>query len=150
MKTFWAGLSGREQLLIVGGGAFLALVAVVMLIISPLISYRSDARAAYEEGSETYLLVGRAASRPDASQTLAVEELRNIVTTSARRWGLEILQVTSTESPISVRLSSSPPETLYGWLADLEARYAITVRDATIRQSNDGTGVVASLSVARG
>lgn len=135
MRAFWQGLSGREQTLILVGGALAGLFIALQLILSPMLSWRADQRREMESARGLYELVAEAAplgevsARADANAGPA----RTIVSQTADSAGVSIVFINARgDRAVDVNIASVSPDALFQWLALLRTDYNIVVDTADI------------------
>jgi len=150
------GLSGGERLLITAAAALAVILAATVFALAPLREARSDARLAYEDSasllSEVRAGVAQAASQRGRNAPAdAAGGARAAATSTAIARGLSIARVSPVDrGGLSMRLEAADPEALYAWLAELDARYGIEVRRASIRRNAAAERVEADLVLSGG
>lgn len=147
MTAWFEGLTKREQMLVAVAGALALLLAISMLIIRPLTSWRSDASASAQSARSTYELVAQAAATgggqagPQAPG--ANVPLRNAVTQSSAAAGIELLRIgADTGGQIEVQPAPINGDQLFAWLGTLETQFGVSVAFADM--SRDENGLVAA------
>lgn len=145
LKTWYAGLSEREQRL-VGAAAFLvALVVMVFGIIMPGLAAIDNAHKVHEEAVERRgrieSLVARATTAKPTNQPTGSADIDLIVTQSAAENGFDMLKSDSaTAGEVSFRIDQARAPALLAWLSSLEGQGLQT--DSLTLRSNPA-GVVA-------
>ena len=135
MKAFWQGLSGREQMLILIGGALAGLFVVLQLILSPMLSWRADQRRDMANARGLYELVAEAAPLGEIATGAAANAgpARTIVSQTANSAGVSIVFINARgDNAVDVNIASVSPDALFQWLALLRTDYNIIVDTADI------------------
>ncbi len=154
MKAWLKDLTRRERLLV---SAMLGLVAVLLislLIVRPLVKFRTNAsqNLAVAQGTADYVgrAVENAAARSGKVET--ADNLRGIITSTAQKAGLRWLNIRQGQEDLTLTISFSGIQTdhLFGWLIELEERRNIVVRDARVSDTRNGSGVEASITFVQG
>ena len=153
IRDWYLALSRREQVLI---GALAAIVAVVIAIygiILPLDRALDDARARYSaslaaaaqvEGKVEMLREPE--KRPQARLTGALDEA---IGRSAEAQGFTVEQLVRQDNDrVSLTIPSARPQSLYGWLAELEQQ-GLQPESVTVTPQAEGT-VSVELNLRRG
>ena len=149
MTAWWQDLSERERQLIMIGGGVVAAALVLFLVVSPLLSFRNEARADYTSAAETYRRVVLAAAAAGNEGTSDPAAVRSVVTSTANRSGIALDRIASDGGVIDISIGNTQAARLYGWLTALEEQHQIVVRNAQIRSS--GTqGISARMTLAPG
>lgn len=150
MRDYWEQLAPREKLLIGIAGLLIAVLLFTLLVMRPVLGFNERAKSRYENATETYTLVTRAASRPAGQEALEMTAVRSILTRSAGQNGIVINRINVQDANIDLSIANTRAARLYEWLARLENEHQIFVEDAQIRPANDGVTVTARLTVVSG
>lgn len=148
--SYWTNMSPRERMLIIVAGFLTCILLVSLLIVRPVIAMQAEARAAYEDAAETYVLVQRAAQQPRENQNTNPSALRTVITDTASGRGIIVNRINSNGAVLDISLADTEVAVLYGWIAELERNHNVIVRDATIRPAGNGRVVSARLGVVGG
>lgn len=162
MKEWWMELDGRERLLLIGAGSFLALVLVFLLAIEPLYTATAELEERIEKKRVDLAYVQRGAQRiaasggqrpPRQNNNSSSRPLVVIVDQTARSAQLgnklNQNQAGADGRSIKVRFEDAPFDAVVPWLASLGTRHSIDVETATIERSG-GPGLVdVSLTLKR-
>lgn len=135
MKAFWQGLSGREQMLLLVGGALAGLFVALQLILSPMLSWRADQRRDMASARGLYELVAEAAPLGEVASgaTTNAGPARAIVSQTANGAGVSIVFINARgDNAVDVNIASVSPDALFQWLALLRTDYNIIVDTADI------------------
>ncbi len=154
MTEFWTKLSERERLMVGVGGAVVAVFILIQFILVPIIGWRDEmgqkrdnAVAFYELVARASALAGGAGASTEAETSTPV---RNVVSQSAARAGVELNFVNQRPDDGVDLNASAEPAALFAWLATLETEHAIVVAVADIaRESGDDGKVRAQLTLVR-
>ncbi len=154
MVAFWQGLSGREQLLIMIGGALAAVFIALQLILSPALSWREDQRRDMASARGLYELVAEAAPLGAAASAGAATNAgpaRTIVSQTAGAAGVSIVFINARgDRAVDVNIASVSPDALFQWLAFLQSEYNIVVDTADIaRETGNPQAIRAQISMSQ-
>lgn len=142
MKAWWAGLAARERLILMVGGAVLALIVFWIAIWEPLVQGRSALRAEVARLSAEAVWMDqvaddvrrRARLAPASTGVPAQGSVLTLIEVSANAAGLR--QALSRVQPegAGARLSFDQVgfDPLMSWLADLETRQGLQVTQLSI------------------
>ncbi|UJJ32188.1 type II secretion system protein GspM [Halopseudomonas maritima] len=142
MKAWWAGLAARERLILMVGGAVLALIVFWIAIWEPLVQGRSALRAEVARLSAEAVWMDqvaddvrrRARLAPASAGVPAQGSVLTLIEVSANAAGLR--QALSRVQPegAGARLSFDQVgfDPLMSWLADLESRQGLQVTQLSI------------------
>lgn len=141
MKTYWASLTRREQTLMAVAGGLLALFAVYIGAVMPLIRYQSDAKIALTQASRVYEAVARSAQTVEQSQHRDTPEanqqpVRLALTSVAREKGVTLNRIQpETDQTLTLWIESVSVAALYSWLLQLENEHGIAPLKVTIQKT---------------
>lgn len=133
LRDRWAGYSGRERGLLLVLGILALLVFAWLLIVQPVLDYRRDARAAYQERlldyAEAELLLGRlSGTGAPAGNVRAVFEAAGLSP-----------QISGSGANLSASVSAARPDRLMSVMAQLEREAGVRIASADIRPNADNT-----------
>lgn len=154
--TYWQRKSAQEQTILLVA----ALAAVVMLgwllVASPLLSWRDDARSAYRQSAASHdeIMAGiaryQAVQGEGAASRTEEESVRSVVAGAASRSGLVLSRVLPDEAGrLNVWIDSADAPVLIGWLETLSRDHGVIVVRASMERA-DGSQVRAQILLARG
>lgn len=158
MKSWWAGLAPRERVILLGGSAFLLVLAVWVGIWEPLIAGRAELRQEVRTLSAERLWmeqvvddVRRRARVQQGSSTGAGGSVLTLVEVSANAAGLKSALSRVQPEGEGARLSFDQVgmDALLVWLADLEQRQGLRVAQLALDVSDTSGMVSARLLVER-
>ncbi|MEH6564824.1 MAG: type II secretion system protein M [Halopseudomonas sp.] len=158
MKSWWAGLAPRERVILLGGSAFLLVLAVWVGIWEPLIAGRAELRQEVRTLSAERLWmeqvvddVRRRARVQQGSSTGAGGSVLTLVEVSANAAGLKSALSRVQPEGEGARLSFDQVgmDALLVWLADLEQRQGLRVAQLALDVSETSGMVSARLLVER-
>ncbi|NNF67391.1 MAG: hypothetical protein HKM98_07765 [Gammaproteobacteria bacterium] len=156
MKEWFDGLESRERITLLGGGIFLGLVLLWVLLISPLY-VSAGARSDQLENARQSVLRARQLSaeidmlqsqgnRPVASNETMLITLER----TARESGLQVNQSRPIDaSTVRVRFESASFDKLVQWMGVLEQRYSIQIEIASLDRLDIPGLVDAQLTLKR-
>lgn len=152
MRAFWQRLSQRERLFVIAGGAVIALLALLQLIVAPAIGWRRSMAEKREGAEDLYNLVASASAASGGAITNATADLSapiiNVVTDTAAAGGIEIsFRNARPDGGVDANITADP-EKLFSWLRTLETDFGVSVAAADIAREKDGR-VRAQLTLAR-
>jgi type II secretory pathway component PulM len=143
LKAGWAERTVREQALLAGLGALLLAVVVWYGLLSPALSWRSEARADHEAAMARYetMLTGLARYRAEvqsADQPRAGAALRTVVGTSAAQRELAISRVQPLEDGrLGVWMEGVSDDALLAWLVALSRDEGVRVDQISLDREGD-------------
>ena len=156
MRSFWAGLSDRERVLIAVAGALAAMLALILLIIRPLNGWRADQASAAARSESVYVLVSEAAAASGAVVAQgparnASIPIRNAVSQTAAQSGVNLNSYNvRPDGSVEANAAATDPAALFTWLGVLTADYGVSVDYADIaREQVDPALVRAQLTFSR-
>jgi general secretion pathway protein M len=125
LRSWFAGLSQREQRLVGTAGILAAFVMLVFGIIMPAMAAIDNARMAHDEAVERRgrieALVARATSATPTNGTAVVADIDLVVMQSAAESGFDVLKSeNAAPGEISFRIDQARAPALLGWLSALE------------------------------
>ena len=155
MRSWFAGLTQREQLSLLLMGLAVGLYLLYVLLLSPL-SQARDQLAVQNKG------VAESLQRVDmmVSQIMALrdsgasgKQRRNLTTLINRSTTAANLQVSrlqpNSRGEIQVRMESAAFDDLMGWLYQVEHRESLLVREVSITQAGSAGRVNATIRLAQ-
>lgn len=153
MKAYWEKLSEREKLFVGAGGAVVAALALVQLIIMPAIGWRERMAEKRASAEQLYNVVAEASASAGAVAAgegvdLATPIL-NVMTESTGQFGVIVNYRNARDDGGVDANVVADPEKLFAWLAHLEARYGVSAAAADIARGQPGAGVQAQLTLVR-
>lgn len=146
LRTAWAERSAREQWLLAGLSAIILILVLWYLLVSPLMGFRNEARAAYVDSVERYRSLSAGIARyevlyisADLRAASDNRPLRTIVAERAADLNLSLSRmVPDDQGRLNVWTESAEAPRLMQWLADLEQQHAIVAIRATINREGSG------------
>jgi general secretion pathway protein M len=146
LKSWFAGLSQREQRLVGAAGILGAFILLVFGIIMPALTAIEDARTAHDEAVERRgrieALVARATAAKPTNNAAVVADIDLVVTQSAAESGFDVLKSESAApGEISFRIDQARAPALLGWLSELEDK-GLQTESLTLRGSPAGVVTV--------
>jgi type II secretory pathway component PulM len=143
IKAAWTERTVREQAMLAGLGALLVGVIVWYGVLSPALSWRSDARADHEAAVARYetMLAGVARYRAEvetAAQPRAGAALRTVVGTSAAERQLAISRVQPLDDGrLGVWMEGVSDDALLAWLVALSRDEGVRVDQISLDREGD-------------
>jgi type II secretory pathway component PulM len=152
VRAFWDKLSPRERVFVIAGGAVVALLILVQLIIAPAAGWRRAMAEKRDGAEDLYRLVASASANAGGAAQNSGADLAspiiNAVTDTATAGGIEIsFRNARPDGGVDATIAADP-EKLFEWLRTLEERYGISVAAADIAREKGG-GVRAQLTLVR-
>jgi type II secretory pathway component PulM len=153
MKAFWQRLSDREKLFVGAGGAIVAVIILLQLIIAPAAGWRSIQSNNRKGAEDLYRLVSEASASAGVAAASAGVDLEtpilNVLTQSTGEFQI-VVNYRNGRSDGGVDANvAARPDKLFEWLRAIEGRYAVTVAAADIARSANGEDVQAQLTLIR-
>jgi general secretion pathway protein M len=149
-------LSARERWM-VGGGAVLGSILLILAIVLPLQSRVSAAQTRIEKKRDDLIWLRSMSPQLAALQTARppalTESLVVLIDRTARESGIGKSLVNSQPSGdggLNVRLEKMPFDSLIAWLAQLNERYGVRVDSATVDAAGENGTVTATLILRAG
>lgn len=144
LKSWYLGLSQREQRLVGAAGVLTALVVLIFGIILPALAAIDSARTAHDEAVERRgrieALAARATLAKPTDNAAVVADIDLVVTQSAAESGFDVLKSAgATPGEISFRIDQARAPALLNWLSALEDK-GLQTESLTLR--GNPTGVV--------
>jgi type II secretory pathway component PulM len=153
MTAFWERLSEREKLFVGVGGAILAMLAVLQLILAPAFGWRHGMSEKRQRAEDLYGIVSEASANAGVVAAAAGVDLAtpalNVLTQSTGEYQIEVNYRNAREDGGVEANVAADPQKLFEWLRTLESRYGITVASADIARASSGEGVQAQLTLIR-
>ncbi len=144
MREWWSSRAPRERLLIrlAIGASLLALL--LHFLILPTWRAKAAAKARNLEAARTLDIVGAVLgeSRAETNRHISPPEegLRAGVVALARQRGLSVSRVQGgPDGQVTVAMDSAPPETVFGWLADVQDSYGAAPHKVSMTDDNTGS-----------
>jgi len=142
MKAWWAGLAARERLILMVGGAVLALIVFWIAIWEPLVQGRSALRAEVARLSAEAVWMDqvaddvrrRARLAPASTSVPAQGSVLTLIEVSANAAGLRqaLSRVQPEGAGACLSFDQVGFDPLMSWLADLESRQGLQVTQLSI------------------
>lgn len=153
MKAWWLKRTPRERLMVAGGGVFLAVLASLQLVLSPVMAWRADAERRAETAEGEYRLVYRSAALaiPEQRATQDDTPVRNVVSDSATRSEVSLTFVNVlADGSVEIQGGPARPENVIRFFSALETEHGVRVVAADIvRVSDEPKNVRLQATVAR-
>lgn len=143
LRTWFAGLSRREQWLVGIAGVLTAWVMLVFAIILPAMSAIDEARLAHDEavqrrGRIEAAVEGAMRQKPSGNAVTSAD-IDLVVSQSAAEKGFDLIKSASSgEGQIAFRIDAARAPALLAWLAELEAQ-SVDVRTVSLRSGASGS-----------
>lgn len=144
LKAAWGERSAREQVLLAGLVALLAITLVWFAILAPAFAWRDGAARAYDSAVADYeSLLDGLALHATLSAGLggegSAEPLRTLVGASAGERSLSISRMQPLEDGgLGVWFDAAPADVLMSWLADLSSQDGVLVERVSLDREGDG------------
>lgn len=153
MKAFWERLSDREKLFVGAGGAIVAVLALVQLVILPAIGWRGQMSEKRAGAEQLYDLVSEASASAGAVATGPAADLStpilNVITQSTGDFGVVVnYRNGRPDGGVDANVVADPAK-LFEWLKHLETQYGVSVAAADISRSTGGAEAQAQLTLIR-
>jgi type II secretory pathway component PulM len=153
MMQFWNRLSSREKLFVGVGGAIVAVIIVMQLIVGPAIAWRKDQAEKRERAEDLYRIVSAASTNAGIAAAQAGVDLKtpilNVLTQTTGEFSIAVNYRNARPDGAVEANVAAPAEKLFDWLRALEARYGVTVAAADIARSPSGEEATAQLTLVR-
>ncbi len=134
IQHYWEGISTREQHIVIAVSAVFSLTLFYLIFISPLITRAQEANQQLNNEQELSVWVAAKSGqleilRETASGGVNLSlPINQVVTASARRFGLVIERLQPQQSDLQVWLKPLSFETLVKWLENIETSAGISVK----------------------
>lgn len=153
MKAFWERLSEREKLLVGAGGAIVAVLVLLQLIIAPALGWRAGMSEKRARAEDLYRLVSEASANAGVVAAAAGVDLDtpilNVLTQTTAQFGIQVNYRNAREDGGVEANVAAEPAKLFEWLRALEQQYGVSVAAADIARSASGEAVQAQLTLVR-
>ena len=145
LRDVWSALTARERLMV--AGMIVALLGFVLWfgVVAPLMAWRRDSIERHADAAWTLTSVRAAVAPAGASGDVASAQAR--VAELAGTHGLQA-EIRSGSGVVDIRVATAAANTLFAWLAALEAD-RLLVRSLTVLENSDAT-LQAEVTVAPG
>lgn len=140
MKAWWLKRTPRERILIAAGGALIAALASLQLVLSPLIAWRKSTIRQAETAENDYRLVYRSALLSDPTKPAVADEepIRNVLADLARQFDISLTFVNAlADGSVDIQAGPTPPPQIFRFLSALEKKYGVKVTAADISRSSE-------------
>lgn len=146
LKTWFAGLSPREQWLVGVAGGLAGIVLLVFGLILPAMSAIDDAKIAHDEAVQRRgrieATVAAATGQRSAGTQVAGAAIDLIVMQSAAEQSFDIAKsANAAPGQMTFRMDQARASALFAWLAELETQ-GIDTKSITLRGSPSGSVTV--------
>jgi type II secretory pathway component PulM len=154
MTAFLQRLSRRERLFVIGGGAVVALIALLQFAFFPLMRWRGDMAERRANAETLYLLVSeagaaRGGAAAAASSPKAAIPVRNAIADAAKAEKVELSYLNARPDGAVEANASGAPDAVYRWLGALGRDYGVVVVAADIARDQKDGGLRAQLTLSR-
>lgn len=141
-------LSQREQIMLGGLGALVAVLVLVYGLISPILNFEASATRDYRDARR--LSVITADLEAPGVESSDDRALRSIVTQMADRRKLKYTRVNQTaDGQLQVDMESAPYAAFFAWLQQLEEEADIVVTSAFVAPGETAAAVEARVTLVR-
>jgi general secretion pathway protein M len=134
-RTWWVGLSRREQILLGVLGGLAALWLLSVLVVAPLQSARAKAIADIRTYETLNARIRQAGSLSAAGSTRRTGPAISIIPASAGEFGLAFASVAPDGSNVRLNAGQVPYDSLMRWLAEMERSSNIRVVHLKLQRS---------------
>jgi type II secretory pathway component PulM len=153
MRAFWDRLADREKLFVGVGGAIVAIILLLQLIIAPALGWRSGQTDKLQRAEDLYRLVSEASASAGVAAASAGVDLEtpilNVLTQSTGEFQIVVnYRNGRNDGGVDANVAAKPDK-LFAWLRAIEAKYGVTVAAADIARSANGEDVQAQLTLIR-
>lgn len=152
-RTWFYGLSAREQWLVGIAGGLSALVVLIFGIILPILAAIAQAETDHDEAvarrGRIEATVAAAMQKP-AKAPVAIADINLVVMQGAAEKGFDLIASTGgAPGQATFRIDQARAPALLGWLSDLEAQ-GVDTRSVTLRGGPSGSITVEAQLQGRG
>ena len=159
LRSRYAALELRERRVLLGGALALSLMLLYVAVIEPLYVVTPQRSERLQTLKEDLVALERLAARAGVDTTEVAKDRRpddtsllarvdQVASATGVRASIRRLQPEAEGSRIRVELDGAPFEGVARWLADLDARYGITVASLSLDRADEGL-VDGSLTLSR-
>jgi type II secretory pathway component PulM len=153
MRDFWAKLTSRERLFVRAGGAIAGAFAILLLVISPAMNWRSSMAQRRDSAEDLHRLVAEASALAGvgaAAPGVNLEApIQNVLTESSGQHAIIVnYRNVRPDGGVEANVVAGPRE-LFDWLRALEVQYGVSVATADIARIESGDKVTAQLTLVR-
>lgn len=143
VRTWYYGLSRREQVLIGLAGALAALVLLIFAIILPIFSAIDDAKIAHDEAVQRRgrieATVEAALAQKPSERVTGGADIALIVTQGAAEKGFDLIKsANAAPGQMTFRMDQARAPALLTWLIELESQ-GVAVNSVTLRGGTNGS-----------
>lgn len=138
MKSWWAGRTERERLVMAAGGIFVSALALFQLTLAPLLAWKNDARTGARAAEENYRMVALAASATGPVISPSAAPVRNVINETAAALQIDLTFVNvRPDGAVDLQAGPAPPDRLFQFFSKLEREHGVKVQTADIARASD-------------
>lgn len=140
MKAWWLKRTPRERVIVAAGGAVIAVLACLQLVLSPLMAWRADAGRRAETAQSEYRIVHRSAALAQPAKPASGDNtpIRNVLTELAGQFGVSLTFVNAlADGSVDIQGGPVPPDDVFRFLSALETQHGVKVVAADIVRAAD-------------
>lgn len=151
MKSWWAGRTKRERVILGAGGIFVSALVLAQATLAPLLAWRVDAQAGARAAEDGYRMVAQAGASPGPAISPSAAPVRNVINETAAALQIDLTFVNvRPDGAVDLQAGPTPPERLFQFLSKLEREHGVKVQTADIaRASDDPDQVMVQAALAR-
>jgi type II secretory pathway component PulM len=138
VRGWLAGRSVREQRMLAGMGAAIALFLGWFLIVAPLLAFREDAARDLMRAEADHALLSALSGRGGGAGGRTAPEVENVAAAAASAAGVTAAFTPGDDGTVRFAVSGAGTGPLFVWLAELE-RAGLVVRELGVTENADAT-----------
>lgn len=139
-RTWWTGRSPRERAMLSVMGGLIAAVAVWFLVVSPTLTWRSEAteRRAEAGAQRARIEAGVARMQGSSGPSMAVSDMEQVANQTATAASLNVAFAPE-DGGLGFTVTQATTGALFGWLAQLQAEHGMAPRTLVVSENADAT-----------
>ncbi|MDZ4364987.1 type II secretion system protein GspM [Brevundimonas sp.] len=139
-RTWWTGRSPRERAMLSVMGGLIAAVALWFLVVSPTLTWRSEAteRRAEASAQRARIEAGVARMQGSSGTTMAVSDMEQVASQTATAASLNVAFAPE-DGGLGFTVTQATTGALFGWLALLQAEHGMAPRTLVVSENADAT-----------
>jgi general secretion pathway protein M len=138
-RTWWTGRSPRERAMLSVMGGLIAAVALWFLVVSPTLTWRSEATERRAEATAQRARIEAGVARMQGSgPSMAVTDMEQVANQTATAASLNVAFAPE-DGGLGFTVTQATTGALFGWLAQLQTEHGMTPRTLVVSENADAT-----------
>jgi general secretion pathway protein M len=139
-RAWWTGRSPRERAMLSVMGGLIAAVALWFLVVSPTLTWRTEAteRRAEAAAQRARIEAGVARMQGSSGTAMAVSDMEQVANQTATAASLNVAFAPE-DGGLGFTVTQATTGALFGWLAQLQAEHGMAPRTLVVSENADAT-----------